>query len=373
MKKIFSLAIAAVMTAGVSAQSYKMVIKTNTGKTIECPSADISKVVFKQLAITTNVLQQQGDLVAIVDSVKAANPQATNLNVVLPKKGTYTQSKQIVADGPITITADSCANITYDGDAGILASDGVTLSNLVIDASKSTVALITMNSKPTLESTSNYYIIDEPISIDNVQVMGLQGTIYSDNGVKYAPTSLTITNSIIGLNTAVSGVTIGKAGFIFDLEITNSTLYNASATADSYMIQYQGRPKDISAELTQTVAIRNSTLYQMAYGKQTGNFKQTGQATNVWTLDKNIIVNCGQTGQYVRRFVGGNLGKSVVSFNQNTYWFDGVASDESAYDKSGTALTTDPGFKDAANADFTISGSDQLTNKTGDPRWIPAE
>src|SRR5574344_210074 len=373
MKKIFLLAAAVFITAGISAQSYKMVVKTNAGNKTEYTSTDIAKVVFRQLPTTAKVLQTQGDLVSIVDSVKAANPTITNFDIVLPKKGVYTQSAQINANVPISIAADSTAAITFTADAGILASDGVTLKNLVIDASKSAVALITMNGTPSTAAVSNYYMIDEPVTLDNVLVKGLQGAIYNDNGVKYALGNFTINNCVIQLNTAVSGVTFGKSGFIADLEISNSTIYNTSAVADAYIIQYQGRPKDLDANMTQTVAISNSTLYNLAYGKQTGNFKQYGQATNIWTLDKNIIVNCGKTGEFVRRLVGSNLGKSVVTFNMNTYWFDGVASNEATYDKSNTALTTDPGFKDAANGDFTISGADQKTNKTGDPRWIVTE
>lgn len=373
MKKIFLLAAAVFMTAGISAQSYKMVVKTNAGKKAEYTSTDIAKVVFRQMPTTANVKQVKGDLVAIIDSVKAANPTVTNFDIVLPKKGEYTQSAQIKSEVPMAIAADSIASITFDGDAGFLANDGVTLRNLNIDASKSTLALITMNSTPTLEVTNKYYMIDEPFLLESVNVKGLQGPIYNDNGVKYAPSQFAITDCVIQLNTAVSGVTIGNTGFIEDLEISNSTIYNTSAVADAYIIQYQGRPKDLDANMTQTVAISNSTLYNLAYGKQTGNFKQYGQATNIWTLDKNIIVNCGKTGEFVRRLVGSNLGKSVVTFNMNTYWFDGVASNEATYDKSNTALTTDPGFKDAANGDFTISGADQKTNKTGDPRWIVTE
>ncbi|HRN15914.1 MAG TPA: DUF5123 domain-containing protein [Xylanibacter oryzae] len=36
-------------------------------------------------------------------------------------------------------------------------------------------------------------------------------------------------------------------------------------------------------------------------------------------------------------------------------------------------MKEDPGFKDAANGDFTISGSKQATLGTGDPRWLPTK
>ena len=41
-----------------------------------------------------------------------------------------------------------------------------------------------------------------------------------------------------------------------------------------------------------------------------------------------------------------------------------------SYDTSGSAIEENPGFRDVANGDFTVSGSAQLSKKTGDPRWL---
>ncbi|MBQ4029662.1 MAG: DUF5123 domain-containing protein, partial [Prevotella sp.] len=54
----------------------------------------------------------------------------------------------------------------------------------------------------------------------------------------------------------------------------------------------------------------------------------------------------------------------------NTYWFNGAPEDTGEYDGTGTALTTDPAFKDAADGDFTPTGEAQVAAKTGDPRWF---
>jgi hypothetical protein len=61
----------------------------------------------------------------------------------------------------------------------------------------------------------------------------------------------------------------------------------------------------------------------------------------------------------------------TTDFSQNTYVYNGKIG-EADYDKSGTALSTDPNFVDAANANFTPQGADQLQYLTGDPRWLPA-
>ncbi len=71
---------------------------------------------------------------------------------------------------------------------------------------------------------------------------------------------------------------------------------------------------------------------------------------------------------------GGRFGSNAPqTFVKNTYFLNGAdnSAKEAGYDKSGTALTTDPGFKDAANGDFTIGKrTHQNLYQTGDPRWL---
>jgi hypothetical protein len=57
----------------------------------------------------------------------------------------------------------------------------------------------------------------------------------------------------------------------------------------------------------------------------------------------------------------------------NTYIANGKIIDLSKWEKSGTALTTDPYFKDAANGDFAIASNSAQAKaeggQTGDARW----
>ena len=55
-------------------------------------------------------------------------------------------------------------------------------------------------------------------------------------------------------------------------------------------------------------------------------------------------------------------------FDNNTYWYNGARSNDK-YDTN--TLTTDPGFANSAEGNFTVSGADQLEKRTGDPRWLP--
>ncbi|MCA5996789.1 DUF5123 domain-containing protein, partial [Bacteroides thetaiotaomicron] len=52
----------------------------------------------------------------------------------------------------------------------------------------------------------------------------------------------------------------------------------------------------------------------------------------------------------------------------NTYWYNGSQSNDK-YDTN--TLDTDPGFINAVNGDFTVTGASQLEKRTGDPRWLP--
>jgi hypothetical protein len=134
-----------------------------------------------------------------------------------------------------------------------------------------------------------------------------------------------------------------------------------------------------------SVNLEYTTLYNIVPNKQIANYGSVRAAgsTCTITLDHNIIVNCSKN-QFVRRICGGDSwsGSVVKDFDSNTYVFDGAdawtqpdPSDESTwtgeivYDQSGTIISGDPGFADAANGDFTVSSANQIAAQSGDPRW----
>jgi hypothetical protein len=112
----------------------------------------------------------------------------------------------------------------------------------------------------------------------------------------------------------------------------------------------------------------NNTFYKMA----SGNWANYSGIANYSTYDiqNNIWYSCGD-GATARRIMGnGRLGNgSSATWVYNTYWNENGQVDQGNYD-TGVVLTTDPGFVDAANANFTPTGSEQLEKGTGDPRWL---
>ena len=150
------------------------------------------------------------------------------------------------------------------------------------------------------------------------------------------------------------------------------------------MIKSDGRPKgDLGYGNDDEVAVTldHVTMYQIAKEKQMNNSngQMKGQAYMHQTMKDCILVYSGNHSAAVRGWMfGQNSTANTMVYDKNTYWNDadfsatwttGSDTSNQGYDASGTALTTDPNFKDPANGDFTPQGTDQVTNKTGDPRW----
>lgn len=190
--------------------------------------------------------------------------------------------------------------------------------------------------------------------------------------------SLTIDNCIVTLNSTQNNATNGAVfsmnkgdGFVNTLIIQNST-FSGNGKA-KYFVQYgnSGRA-DRGGYTSNLFAYRNSTFYKINNG-QLGNYGgMKGKKTSYWELLSCIFVDCGN-GAVSRYFLGGQGNQSTATFAYNTYWFKGASeTGYETYDNSGTVLTTDPALTNPDNGDFTPTGADQLSNKTGDPRWLPA-
>lgn len=183
-----------------------------------------------------------------------------------------------------------------------------------------------------------------------------------------------VDNCLVSLNAASKKTVIdfSTGGFVNNLTIKNSTFYNKGADQD-YFVRYTNAGRcDRAGFETNSITYENNTFYNVAKEGQWGNYSGfAGRGTSYWTMTKNIFVDCG-SGQVARRYLGGRQNQATATFAYNTYWFGGAAEDTSGYDTSETILASDPLFKDAANADFTVQGEAQITNKTGDPRWLDA-
>ena len=264
------------------------------------------------------------------------------------------------------------------------------MENAVIDASKVSDPFIALTSEPTVaflpksDGTGNtdYYGISN-ILLKNVTLTGVKNSIIYDNNKKYCVVDLTIDDCVIGLATEATknqAIISFQQGGVKDFAMKNSTVYQTAEAENNYFLRYNNSARldrygfDKNTE-TQSISFLNNTFYNVNKNGQWGNYSGiAGQAYSEFHVVGNIWVDCGN-GQISRRLLGGRNASSYTTceFNNNTYWFNGAAETGNTNYDAGTQLATDPAFKDAANADFTPTGADQVSNKTGDPRWFAAE
>ena len=89
------------------------------------------------------------------------------------------------------------------------------------------------------------------------------------------------------------------------------------------------------------------------------------------------VSNC-----FMSRYFRGGNGVVRIAAN-NTYWHHGAfhsanvmdtsnpSSDQNVIDGSGTHIESDPGLTYLGNGNFTMTGAEQRSKGTGDPRWLP--
>lgn len=381
--------------------NYKFVIKTLGNATYgnsDAPAA--TEKTFTSFTPTFATIPAGSDIYAYFQSNPLpANSAGKELCFDLEAGGAYTLS-QYVDFGGCRVTM-RCTNkykkptITMGTTGGFRTSVAMTLKNLKCVCDSSTESFITLSSTPVdsllniLGGSGGYYVITDPIYLSNCEISGVTSNFMYDSNVKYCLGTMMIDNCVVHLAasaTAISGQAYFyfKGGFINSLSIKNSTFWNSGSSDAKYFVQYNNSGRcDRAGYLKNYITYVNNTFYNVAKAGQMGNYSGfAGKATSVWDYENCIFVDCG-SGQVPRRLLGGNLGSSTATFNYNTYLcggifestaaVTGVTSDASAYDKSGTIITVDPGFKDAANGDFTVSGADQIAHQTGDPRWLTTE
>ena len=302
------------------------------------------------------------DLAAQIAAAYATIKNPKSLTVNLTAGETYTASSSISLDGSVPFTING---------------NGAT-----IDASENEDVFIKMTATSTVTANSKGYYVTQPIAITGVTIDNVAHSLFWDNKAKYAVSEFTIDDCVINLTSTSDddlknqAIISFQGGGIKDFKLTNSTITGQAKV--NYFLRYNGnngRIDNMGYDKTvdkQTWTYENNTFYQVLKSNGQWGNGPAGQAYFVYSVKNNIWYNSSQ--DIARRLLNGQLGaSSVVTFDKNTYFNEGAdkSSNQSNYDKSGTALTTDPGFADAANGDFTLSTtSAQYTNKTGDPRWL---
>jgi hypothetical protein len=293
-----------------------------------------------------------------------------------------------------TTSKTSYATITYGQSGSIEYCGGLSLKYLNFDCAATSKPVLAFSATPAegiLDAdNNNHNQITDPTTIQNCNFTGVKGMMLFDNKVKYCLKTFYMENCLVHLesvgmsNNSIFYVYDG-GGFINDFTISNSTIWNTGESDFMYLIRYNnsGR-RDRAGYTSNSINIMNSTMYNLGVSGQMCNHGgYDGRATSNYIVTNNIFVNCGSA-QVPRRIVG-RRGGGDIKFANYTYcnYEDGVAKFElegapdyvegakSEYDDSKSALQCDPAFVDPANGNFTPQGAEQLSLRTGDPRWLP--
>lgn len=278
--------------------------------------------------------------------------------------------------------------ITYGATGTIRTSAPLKLKNINFDCSASGDEAIGLSETPDesikgATGSGDYYNIMGTLHIVNCNFNGVNAQFIYDNNKKYCIETCIIENTVVKLtSTSESGISGNsviyfKSGFINTLTVKNSTFWQASTSSDAkYFVQYNNSGRSTRAGYTMNyVNFMNSTFYNIAASGQWANYSGfSGQKSSTFLMTDCIFVDCAS--DIARRFIGGSYSSNpTYTFANNTYLKDaatGTFDSEENYDKSGTAIKSDPQFADPTNGDFTVNGSEQLSRRTGDPRWLPA-
>ena len=317
--------------------------------------------------------QRWGTWIAPVDVV--ISPESGNINdaiaAVAGEKAIRNVTINLIAGAEYTVNAP----IEAGGSIAINGAEGAK-----IDASANEGAFIQLSATPAVEEINSYFRVDN-ITIKDVTVKGVKNSIIYDNNAKYCIVNLTIDNSVLELATEAvqfESLIAFQAGGVKDFTIKNSTVYGNNAVA-KYFIRYNNNSRldrygfDKNTEF-QTMTYLNNTFYGLLKSDgQWGNYNGiSGQVYSKFEVKDNIWYNCGK--DIIRRMAGGRFnGSNPMEFSNNTYFNEdkNISESEANYDKSGTALLTNPKFANVETGDFTVGAStEQALKQTGDPRWL---
>ena len=309
--------------------------------------------------------------------------QDVDLNFDLEAGGSYIMSDLV--DFQLNKVTLRCTNkknhpkVKFTGtNAGFAISAGFGLKNVDFNCSGSNIAFIGARATPLITNVvnGNYYLEDK-VNIQSCKIDSVNSYFVYDNLTKTYIENVIVNNCVVNLTPSKTwdGVFyLNKGGNILNLAVSNSTFYRTGAFDYKYFYQTSGRAKNIGYA-SNTTGYTNCTFYNVCKDGQWGNYNgMAGQSNSYWTLTNDIFYNCSSSG-VARRFLAGKRNQSTATFLNNTYaQNDGTIFDTpTGYDNTGTDIKEDPGFKDPANADFTISStSKQASLGTGDPRWLPA-
>ena len=283
-----------------------------------------------------------------------------------------------------TASKNDWATITYANGASIRFGGGFILRYMNINGEATTDPILGLSDAPNeaILGQNSHYIINDPVTIQNCYIYNVQRQLLHDNKVKYCIALFTIDNTEVKFTTD-AGMSSGSyiliydgGGFINNFTATNSTFWNAPNKDGEmyearYFVRYNNSGRCDRAGFTYNmINFQNCTFYNISKSGQMANHGGfDGRATSFYNIQNNIFVDCGGN-QVPRRIVGRTHAQAEITFHNNTYWYNGAAETGNTSYDTGYQMQSDPAFENAEAGDFTPTGAEQVSAKTGDPRWF---
>ena len=304
-------------------------------------------MIYGQAATDVVLSPAEGELTAAVEAA-CKGKVAKSITVNLAKDGKYTVAAPFFIDCPLAINGAEGAEIDASGNP----DQFILMRPVSKDAD--------LNDKNACEI--------KDIAIKDVKITGLKNRLIYGNRQNYLFGKIAVENCVLQFDgtTPRSIFDFYCGGNFEELSIVNSTLYaDPSNAMRGGLISTQSSLSviELGGE-SQKLSIKNSTLYNIAKGMTPVLQQRHSQYYLSFELAGNVIVNCGEKGNFVAGLNDGHKSSEVKwVVDSNAFNFDG--EDSGANEAYGNALSGVVKFADAAKGDFT-----QSNVAAGDPRWI---
>ncbi len=287
----------------------------------------------------------------------------------LPEGIELAMNKQVKLTEPLYIECQGKKPALIIAKAGFITNSTLSINNVDIDAFELDEPFIQL---ATLNGT-------DPVRLDliafiNSTISGLKYQFIYANKQSYLVDCINIQKSIIAIDGSKKKTTFdfNGGGNVSFLGIDESTIYSIPTVANNggFFSSQSGKEVTDLGGTTQTFAISNSTLYNIANAKTVNTLRKNSQTYQKFAVKNSIIVNSGKSGQFLKGLNAGNAGKDTnweVEGNCFNWGGEVIAEQKigSADDNIKNSIDKVVEFADAEKGDFT-----QKQTSAGDPRWI---
>lgn len=325
---------------------------------------------FSTLVPAYATIPSGSDITTYFNGLTKPEDPTMEVAYVLEKNGNYTMSGPINFESQlVTLRGDKNGwpTVTMTDKAQFQTQAGLKIKYINFEcANISSNAFLSMDASPNdaLKVESGQFVITAPIVLQSCNIYDLSKMLIHDAKQNYCLDNFTVTECFMRLKQ--SGVIVRmEKGTMINFTIKNSTLYSTVQNGNYFWQIAGNNPAKITGYVKGAFSLLHSTFYNIAYSKDWGNWNSIkGKADMTLDFEKNIFVDCGK-GDINNKITNGN---NTLKYDSNTYWYNGARANEK-YDTN--TLSTDPGLVNPLNGVFTATGADQLSRRTGDPRWLP--